>query len=291
MRPEFRPNRQGRPQGRPGQRPGGEPKAKTLLTPYRDREYHWGYNEISDEAKDPTGIGVGLCKVKAGQELKVSAKGREVALLGFLGKGVICFGAQELPFERLDWEVQAPSVVHVSADTQLTIRADTDCEVIVCAIANPDPFDARAYRAVHVQSELRGHGILEETATRIVRTVFDFKTAPPASKMVLGEVVNFPGKWSSYPPHKHAQPEVYFYRFKMKQGYGHGEVGEEVYKVRDGDLLRITDSRGHSQTAAPGYAMYYLWAVRHLPGRPYTGFSYYKEHEWTLQAKNKGEAA
>ena len=40
--------------------------------------------------------------------------------------------------------------------------------------------------------------------------------------MVLGEVLNLPGKWSSYPPHHHPQPEVYFYRFDYPDGFGAG---------------------------------------------------------------------
>ncbi len=31
----------------------------------------------------------------------------------------------------------------------------------------------------------------------------------------------------------------------------------------------ITDNMTHPQAAAPGYAMYYLWAIRHLPQEPY----------------------
>jgi 5-deoxy-glucuronate isomerase len=258
---------------------------KALVSRYRAKTFSDGFNPVIDERKDPTKIGVGVYRLKRGRAVKVGTNGREVALIAFSGKGSFRHGDRELPFNRADWEKEAPTIVHVCRGTELAVTAGTDAEVILCAIANPDPFETRTYMPRQVRSELRGAGTLKETATRIVRTAFDIRNAPKASRMVLGEVVNFPGRWSSYPPHRHVQPEVYFYRFKLKQGYGHGELGEEVFKVCDRDLLRITDSRGHSQTAAPGYAMYYLWAVRHLPGNPYTGFQYYPEHEWTLKAK------
>ena len=48
---------------------------------------------------------------------------------------------------------------------------------------------------------------MREASTRIVRTIFDLSNATDA-KLVLGEVISYPGKWSSYPPHHHPQPEV-----------------------------------------------------------------------------------
>jgi 5-deoxy-D-glucuronate isomerase len=42
----------------------------------------------------------------------------------------------------------------------------------------------------------------EGSEARIVRMVFDNSNAPKAM-LVLGEVVAAPGRWSSYPPHRH----------------------------------------------------------------------------------------
>src|SRR5581483_1653703 len=174
------------------------------------------FNSIIDEKKDPTKIGVGVFIVKAGQRQDVSTKSREVALIAFRGEGLFHYDGQVLEFNRLDWETQGPAIIHVPRQTPLSIEAREDSEIILCAIENPDPFEIRAYAPDQVRSELRAAGTLNETATRIVRTAFDKTNAPPASRMVLGEVVNFPGKWSSYPPHFHPQPEVYFYRFKKE---------------------------------------------------------------------------
>src|SRR5690606_38822643 len=85
------------------------------------------------------------------------------------------------------------------------------------------------------------------------------------------------GRWSSYPPHHHAQPEIYHYRFTMPQGYGHAEVGEAVHKVRQGDTVMIPGGMDHAQVSAPGYGMYYLWVVRHLEGSLFTGYEFTKD--------------
>ncbi len=117
---------------------------------------------------------------------------------------------------------------------------------------------------------------------RFVRTIFDRSNSHPDTQLVLGEVVNFPGRWSSYPPHHHPQPEIYHYRFTNPHGYGHAELGEDVYKVRPGDTLKILDELDHSQCSAPGYGMYYIWVIRHLPNSRYTVPVFTDEHRWTM---------
>jgi len=103
-----------------------------------------------------------------------------------------------------------------------------------------------------------------------------------AAVYLVGEVVTLPGGWSSYPPHHHAQPEIYHYRFSEPQGYGHAELGDEVVKVRQNDTIRIPAGHDHAQCAAPGYGMYYSWVIRHLPGNPYVMPEFTAEHAWTM---------
>src|SRR5690606_18987555 len=110
----------------------------------------------------------------------------------------------------------------------------------------------------------------------------DGSTAPENAEMVLGEVVTLPGGWSSYPPHHHRQPEIYHYRFTAPQGYGHAELGDDVFKVRDRDTVCIPPGLDHAQCAAPGYGMSYSWVSRHLPDDPYTVPDFTDEHAWTM---------
>jgi 5-deoxy-glucuronate isomerase len=60
-------------------------------------------------------------------------------------------------------------------------------------------------------------------------------------------------------------------------------LGEQVFKVRQYDTIKILAGNDHAQCAAPGYGMYYSWVIRHLPGRPYTVPEFTAEHEWTMR--------
>ena len=179
---------------------------------------------------------------------------------------------------------EAPTVLHLPAGAHVTVHAaDAAAELAVQGVLNPKQFPPRLWRPGEYRDERFGAGTMQDTSTRIVRTFFDAATAPE-SEMVLGEVVNFPGKWSSYPPHHHAQPEVYHFRFFPDQGFGFSEQGEEVFKVHSRDTVTIPPHVVHPQTAAPGYAMYYIWMIPHLPDDRFGPDSriFAPEHEWVM---------
>lgn len=183
---------------------------------------------------------------------------------------------------------EPPTAIHVAAGATLAIRAGTEgCEWAVARTENAAPFPARLFLPADLQPEYRGAGLVQNACLRNVRLIFD-RVVRPASQLVIGEVVNYPGRWSSYPPHHHDQPEIYHYRFTDSAGYGHAELGDDVVKVRHGDTVVIPPGRDHAQVSAPGYGMYYLWVIRHLPGNPYTGFTFAEEHRWTLDAARQG---
>ena len=178
---------------------------------------------------------------------------------------------------------ELPSAVHVSAGTTVAMRARTGVELTVYETTNRAPFAPAVYLPADVRDEHRGKGQVKDACYRFVRTIFDRDNAPAAAELVLGEVITLPGRWSSYPPHHHAQPEIYHYRFTAPQGYGHAELGEQVLKVRHGDTVKILDLNDHAQVAAPGYGMYYAWVIRHLPERPYGVPDFTEEHRWIMQ--------
>ena len=130
---------------------------------------------------------------------------------------------------------------------------------------------------------------MRETSTRIVRTVFDYANRPE-SNLVIGEVIGVPGKWSSYPPHHHPQPEIYHYRFLPSQGFGLTAIGETPYLIKDKDTILIREGEVHPQVTAPGYAMWYLWIIRHLDGKPYGPATntpiFVEEHKWVSGDEN-----
>ena len=119
-----------------------------------------------------------------------------------------------------------------------------------------------------VQIRLDYRPVRYETAVRDVVTVFDYEIAP-YSNMVLGEVYARQGRWWSYTPHWHPQPEVYYYKFDRPEGFGACFIGETAYTVKDGSAGCFTGGYTHAQVTAPGYPMYNVWMIRHLPGDPW----------------------
>jgi 5-deoxy-glucuronate isomerase len=179
---------------------------------------------------------------------------------------------------------ESPAVLHLPDGAGVRVNAGPGgAELIVARTANPRHFPARFYSPQECRSEARGKGTMQETSTRIVRTVFDDSNAPEAN-FVLGEVVTAPGKWSSYPPHHHPQPEIYHYRFMPEQGLGLTAIGAEAYQLRHRDTVLIRDTQDHPQVAAPGYAMWYAWIIRHLDGNRYVTPTFTPEHAWVQDA-------
>jgi 5-deoxy-glucuronate isomerase len=208
---------------------------------------------------------------------------------------VLMSGSAELDYKGTRKVVQrrslfeeAPTTLHLGPETSLRITAGKEgAEFAVVRASNAHRFEPRLFLPADITPEYRGAGQVQDACLRNVRLIFD-RTTRPDSNLVLGEVVNYPGRWSSYPPHHHIQPEVYHYRFTLPQGYGHAELGDEVFKIRDGDTIFIPPGLDHAQVSAPGYGMYYLWMIRHLPGNPYTGFTFTEEHKWTLDSTQQG---
>jgi len=256
-----------------------------LITQHRDG-FSPGFTAITGE--DDAGVGQGVdfgIHVLSLDEAFEEIGTKESAWVLMQGRAHVACAGREFAVERSSLFDEAPTVLHVPPGTPLRIVARSErLEWAVTRASNTATFTPRVFWPRDIEPEHRGLGLAHGTCVRNVRLVFD-RTARPQSNLVVGEVINYPGRWSSYPPHHHAQPEIYHYRFSAPQGYGHGEVGDRVYKVRAFDTLRIAAQHDHAQVAAPGYAMYYLWIVRHLENNAYAGFEYSPEHVWMLDPR------
>jgi 5-deoxy-glucuronate isomerase len=235
-----------------------------------------------DERDTPMGIALEVLKLRAGEEHAERLAG-EAAWLLMAGRITMTINNQRESFARASLFDEAPSCVHAAAGCEIRVRAETDAELTIYRCANTKGFEARIYRPADVPDEQRGKGQVGGMCLRLVRTIFDNARSDKNAELVLGEVVTLPGRWSSYPPHHHSQPEIYHYRFDRPEGFGHAEHGEEVYKVRAHDTLKILGGNDHAQCAAPGYAMYYSWVIRNLPGNPYGVPEFTAEHRWTME--------
>lgn len=252
------------------------------LTNFRDG-FPMGSTLITheDDAEDNVPITLEVVKFAAGESLTTTAN-KETAWLLMNGAVNGTIGKSAFAFERSSLFDESSSCLHVCAGTEISFVCDVDTEFTVYSCNNTKPFEPRIFKPSDVANEPRGKGQVNDRCLRYVRTIFDGSNSDPNTELVLGEVITFQGAWSSYPPHHHAQPEIYHYRFTEPQGYGHGELGETVLKVRNFDTVKILDLNDHAQCAAPGYGMYYSWVIRHLPDNRYTVPEFTEEHKWIM---------
>ena len=253
-------------------------------------EFKQGYNSIIDLGSSGARVmmDVGILKLPKGAAFELEEKDKETAWLLLTGAVEFQSGGKAYVGERNSLFDKMPSCLHVPKCVKVRIKAREDSEIYVQKTINAGTFTPRFYASDDVQCTEAGlDDQLGGCMRRNIRTVFDFENAP-YSNMVLGEVVNFPGKWSSYPPHFHPQPEVYFYKFDRPQGFGASFVGDHAFMIRHNSLTLISDGVVHPQTAAPGYAMFYVWGIRHLEGDPWRKTrTDAPEHTWMLEKDAK----
>ena len=253
------------------------------------QNYDYGYHEITtiDDKIHNTLMDFGILKMKNGDVFS-EEQSLERAYLLISGNVTIEWEDNSIQVNRPDCFNYCPWVLHVSNNVKVTFKAEGDTEIVVHRTENEKTFPSKLYTPEECRNENRGAGTMRECSTRIVRTVFDYSNAP-YSNLVVGEVIGFPGKWSSYPPHWHPQPEIYFYKFLPENGYGFAELSEDVVKTHHNSTVFITENETHPQTTAPGYAMWYLWAIRHLDGNPYITPTFVPEHLWVTDAEKEAD--
>ncbi len=173
-------------------------------------------------------------------------------------------GGRSSVFESPGYAVYIPPAVPA-----VLTAVDGPAELAVCsAPLAGDP--APPARLIRPEDQRIGE-VGRDNWARNVRTVLGPEHA--AGRLLLGETINPPGNWSSYPPHKHDDhrppmevqlEEVYLFKVDPASGFGvqirYTGDGEEAFTVRDGDVAAIKAGY-HPVVAAPGYALYYLWVM------------------------------
>jgi len=215
-------------------------------------------------------IGLALSDLDAGQSFESTGDLETVVvLLGGVvdveanGESLGSAGGRSSVFEGPGHAVYAPT------GTVLRLKATTPAQLAIAT--------APAGQGAPLKARIIGPGdqrladVGKGNWSRTVRTILGPEHA--AGRLLLGETINPPGNWSSYPPHKHdreAPPEevrleeVYFFKVDPPEGFGvqvrYDDAGTEAFTVRDGDSAVIR-SGYHPLVAAPGYSLYYLWIM------------------------------
>lgn len=220
------------------------------------------------------------------EELKFFEEDQEMAILLVSGELEYKYDNEVKKVKRDSFITQSLYCLHVCKGKTVTVKAYCKTQVLVQATKNERVFDSVFYTPDDCVDATAGSDLCDGTAVRTVRTAFDYKNAP-YSNMVLGEIISHQGRWSSYIPHSHEQPEVYYYRFDKPQGFGACFIGDDVFKIKDESFSCITPNKTHPQVTAPGYPMYVVWMIRHLENNPWTTRVDDPDHLWMVDTPIK----
>ena len=220
-------------------------------------------NEYKDMLMD-----VRVYRMKAGDEKSFQKTGEETAVLLLSGSIEFAFDDVTAKADRKDVFTEGPWCVHAATESKVSVKALADSEILVQSTKNDTKFDTKLYKPEDAPWGYSSVGKFGNVAKRRVNTIFDHDIAP-YSNMVLGEVLNDRGNWSGYLPHRHPQPETYYFKFDRPEGFGASFVGDQVFKSTDGSFSAIPGGELHPQAVAPGFQMYTCWMIRHLDGNPW----------------------
>jgi 5-deoxy-glucuronate isomerase len=190
----------------------------------------------------------------------------ETVLVLQRGSGTLRVGNHEWRIGRKDVFTERASALYLPPAMELSVKADRLFEAVLFSTKCDVAQEPAVIQPDDVQVLNRG----KDTYVREVHNIF--VNDSHVQRLMVGETINAPGNWSSYPPHKHdgrnGEPkieELYYYRVHPPQGFGHQMIytndGESVtHTVQDGDAVLIPYGY-HPVAAAPGYKLYYLWAM------------------------------
>lgn len=229
---------------------------------------------------------VTICEFEAGETQKFIDNENESAFLLLTGKAKISWNGNTSEMSRSSLFNELPYCLHVPKGVEVEISTEEKTEVLLQQTVNDRTFDPVFYTPDDLEEGILGGDQMQGAARRLIRDIFLYDNAP-YSNMVLGEIIHFPGRWSSWPPHHHDQPEVYYYRFDKPQGFGVSIVGDKATVMHDGDFEAIPGGVAHPQVTAPGYAMYYTWMIRHFDDNPWQDRIYEPEHKWMMEPDAK----
>jgi 5-deoxy-glucuronate isomerase len=227
--------------------------------------------QLVTRGKDTDAIDLGYGHLKPGEALEAGGRDEVVAVV-MRGDVQAWAGDADLgrtPY-RSDPFTAAGHAVYAPPDAPLQLVAG-DVGAVVAVMSAPPGADEPGPARIIGPDAQRVATVGGGNWQRTVRTILGPDDA--AARLLVGETLNPPGNWSSYPPHKHdehvppeevALEEVYLFRVAPDGGFGvqllYEPGAERTFVVRDGDVAVIR-SGYHPVVAAPGYDLYYLWVL------------------------------
>lgn len=239
---------------------------------FKHRDFDGLLEVVNLDTAPSSSLELALLKLSAGNVAERVDEGRESVLMILTG---ICSISVEgmRSWEELGGRESVFSgratAVYIPSGVPYQITAQTNLELAICRAPAQGGCDAFVVRPADVGVRVVG----EASWRREVHDVVD--ESRPAARLMVGETFNQPGAWSSYPPHKHdvqdppvevQLEEIYHYRLQPAGGFGLQRIYspersfDQTFAVENGDTVLIPFGY-HPVVAAPGYRLYYLWAL------------------------------
>lgn len=202
----------------------------------------------------------------AGERHELRVCGEESVLVLQQGSARVLLDGQQYELSRKSVFEERAWAVYLPSGAAAVVCAETALEAIVVSTPSAAAGDAHVVSPVDVR-------VLQRGGPGHAREVHEILVGDPyARRLMVGETFSPSGSWSSFPPHKHdgldGEPrleEVYHFRVDLPGGFGiqrlYTSAGEDVsLTVEDGDAVLIPYGY-HPVAVAPGYRLYYLWAL------------------------------
>ena len=220
-------------------------------------------NEYRDMLMD-----IRVYRMRRGESRTFKRNGEEIAILLLSGQVCFIWARNSASVSRESVFTGGPWCLHICTGAEAVVTAEKESEILVQCTHNDAIFSEKLYSPDDAPWGYSCVGKFGNVAKRRVNTIFDHDIAP-YSNMVLGEILNDRGNWSGYLPHRHPQPECYYFMFDHPEGFGASFVDDKAFKSTDGSFSAIPGGALHPQAVAPGYQMYTCWMIRHLPDNPW----------------------
>jgi len=241
------------------------------MTLIRGKSRRGGYTQLVESGRHGLEyIGLGLLSLGDGQVWETKFQGQEAVI-------VVLGGQCDVSSGGTTWDgLGQREDVFDGPPTSVYFPPESECHVVgrgpVCAAVCTALAERGPAPTVISPDDVVSREVGRSSFQRTVRTIVSADSLP-AQRILVGETLNPPGRWSSFPPHKHdchrppeesKLEEVYYYRVRPKQGFGfqrvYGDGLDETYAIQDGDSVAISHGY-HPVAAAPGYELYYLWVL------------------------------
>jgi 5-deoxy-glucuronate isomerase len=234
-----------------------------------------GYTPIIEEGNEKLKfIEFGILRLKKGKSFQGTLENKEAALIILKGKFTVKVEATFMAPKEWKSIGERSSVfngqaygVYIPSHSSYEIRGEEDGEIAIAKSPSDLESEPRLITPREVKVNLRGKGNFQRNVYDIIDS--DIK----AQRLLVGETINPPGNWSSYPPHKHDEDnlpteskleELYFFKVNPPEGFGlirlYDKTKDKVYTVQNNDVV-VIDKGYHPVAAAPGYSLYYLWIL------------------------------